>query len=122
MKPGDVRTGTVTIQNTGDLSGDFNLSMVKTADVPGANGGSLFDALSLKIDDGTNTVYDGDLEDFPSSPTPLALETFAPGESHTYTFTVTFPDGGTPESNSTGDNAYQGSSTTVEFDWTAVQH
>lgn len=122
MKPGDVKTGTVTIQNTGDLSGDFGLSMLKTADVAGPNGGRLFNVLKLKIDDGATNVYDGNLKDFPSSATPLALGTYAPNDSHTYTFTVTFPDGGVPGSNSTGDNAYQGSSTTVEFNWTAVQH
>jgi hypothetical protein len=64
LKPGDVKTGTVTIGNVGTIA---------------ANG------------------------------------------SNTYTFTVTFPDNSTPASDTTGDNAYQGSSTTVEFDWTAVQ-
>jgi spore coat-associated protein N len=118
MKPTDVKTGTVTIKNTGDLSGDFTLAMSKTADLAGANGGSLYGVLKLKIDDGTTNVYNGNLKDFASK----TLGTFAPNESHTYTFTVTFPDGSTPGGNTTGDNAYQGSSTTVEFDWTAVQH
>jgi spore coat-associated protein N len=120
MKPTDIKTGTVTIVNTGDLSGDFTLSMVKTADVAGTNAGAghLYNVLKLKIQDGTTVVYDGNLKDF----TNASLGTYAPAASHTYTFTVTFPDGGTPSSNITGDNIYQGSTTTVEFDWAAVQH
>lgn len=118
MKPGDAKTGTVTIKNTGDLGGDFTVTMTKTADTAGANGGSLYNVLKLKIDDGATTVYNGNLKDFSSN----ALGTYAPNDTHTYTFTVTFPDGGTPGSNTTGDNAYQGSSTTVQFTWTAVQH
>jgi spore coat-associated protein N len=118
MKPADVKTGTVTIKNTGSLSGDFTLEMAKTADVPGSNGGSLFNVLKLKIDDGATTVYNGNLKDFTSK----LLGTYASNDTHTYTFTITFPDGGLPGGNTTGDNAYQGSSTTVEFDWTAVQH
>jgi spore coat-associated protein N len=118
MKPGDVKTGTVVIKNTGDLSGDFTATMAKTADTAGANGGSLFNVLKLKIEDGSTTLYNGNMKDF----TTQALGTYAANDTHTYTFTVTFPDGGTPASNTTEDNAYQGSSTTVSFTWTAVQH
>jgi spore coat-associated protein N len=119
MKPGDVQTGSVTIKNTGDLSGAFTLSMVKTDDVVATNAGAghLFDVLKLKIEDAGTVVYNGNLKDFTSK----ALGVYAAGDSHTYDFTVTFPNGGTPGSNTTGDNIYQGSSTTVEFDWAAVQ-
>jgi hypothetical protein len=119
MKPTDVKSGSVTIQNTGDIAGDFTLSMVKTADVAGTNAGAghLYNVLSLKIEDGATIVYNGRLDAFSSA----SLGTYAAGASHTYTFTVTFPNGGTPGSNTTGDNIYQGSTTTVEFDWTAVQ-
>lgn len=120
MKPTDVKTGTVTIVNTGDISGDFTLSMTKTADVAGTNAGAghLYNVLMLKIEDGSTVVYNGRLDAFTSAD----LGTYAPAASHTFTFTVTFPNGGTPGSNITGDNIYQGSTTTVEFDWTAVQH
>ena len=120
MKPTDVKTGTVTIKNTGDLAGKFTLAMIKIADDQGTNAGHghLYDVLQLKIEDGSTVVYNGALA---ASPAGL-IDTYAPGESHTFTFTVTFPDGGTPGSNTTGDNVYQGSTTTVEFDWTAVQH
>ena len=120
MKPTDVKTGTVTIKNTGDLAGDFTLSMTKTADVAGTNAGAghLYNVLQLKVEDGSTVVYSGALSAFTSA----SVGTYAAGDTHTYTFTVTFPNGGTPGSNITGDNVYQGSTTTVEFDWAAVQH
>jgi len=34
-------------------------------------------------------------------------------------FSVRFPDGGTPPSPTTGDNAYQGSAAEVDFRWTS---
>jgi spore coat-associated protein N len=111
MKPGDVKFGTVTITNTGDLAGAFSLAMAK-ADDTAPKGGHLYDVLQLKIDDGTTTYYDGNLSAFVSG---TAVGSFAPLQVRTYTFTVTFPEGGLT------DNQYQGSSTTVDFTWTAVQ-
>lgn len=85
----------------------------------GASGpGYLFDILRLRISDGASVLYDGDLRAF----TSLALGTWQPKEKHSYTFVVTFPDGGIPKDNYSGDNAYQGSSATVEFRWIALQH
>ena len=49
-----------------------------------------------------------------------ALGTFAAGEAPPYRFTVTFPDGGTPAGPTTGDNAYKGDASTVEYDWESV--
>ncbi|MBM3147429.1 MAG: hypothetical protein FJ000_05995, partial [Actinobacteria bacterium] len=76
----------------------------------------------LKVEDvtvpGAPVVkYDGLLKDMPST----LLGTLAAGGSSTYEFTVTFPDGGVPPDNVSGDNRYQGSSLTVQFDWTSVQ-
>jgi spore coat-associated protein N len=110
MKPGDVATGSVTIQNTGSLAGDFILSMVKTGDTAGTGGGHLYDVLQLTVMDGTNEVYVGALNAF----TTRAAVLYAAGASHTYDFTVTFP--------SASGNTYQASSATVEFDWNATQH
>jgi hypothetical protein len=39
-----------------------------------------------------------------------------PGSDHRYQFTVNFPDGGAGGA----DNAYQGASTTVEYDWSST--
>ncbi len=120
MKPGDTETGTVTIENTGDLSGNFSLAMVQTGGAAGTYGGYLYDVLDLTIEDTSTlvTVYSGKMNGFPMF---VALGTWAPNASHEYLFTVHFPDGGVPASGNSGDNLYQASSATVEFIWNAVQ-
>jgi spore coat-associated protein N len=124
MKPGDTATGTVTITNSGNIAGQFSLATSSLSDTPGANGGKLSDVLQLKITDGTNTIYSGPIKSVGTVQLP---NTFSPSvyswpaaAAHTYNFTVTFPDAGTPGSANTGDNAYKGSSMTIQFDWTAV--
>jgi hypothetical protein len=121
MKPGDSTTGDVVITNSGDINGAFRLARSALTDAPGANGGVLSSVLNLTIVDlaapGT-PVYSGKLGAFTA---PVALGTWIPGTAKTYRFTVGFPDGGAPGGNTTGDNAYKGSSTTATFDWTSVQ-
>ncbi len=112
MKPGDIATGTVTITNTGDLAGDFSLAMAKMVDTAPNGGPSLRCASAEdRRRDGLH-YYDGALSAFADG---TAMGTFDPLQARTYTFTVTFPEGGLT------DNQYQGSSTTVDFTWTAVQ-
>jgi spore coat-associated protein N len=120
MKPLDVATGTVTIANDGDLAGTFSLSSTVATDTAGPNGGRLSTVLDLVIyDQTTNTqVYSGKINAMPPT---TALGTWAVAEARTYLFTVTFPDGGTPGSNTTGDNAYKSALLNMRFDWTAVQ-
>jgi hypothetical protein len=122
MKPKDVRTGSVVITNTGSIAGDFTLGMSNVVDTAGANGGKLSNTLQLLVTytDGTGThnVYSGPLKAF----TGGNAGSIAANSSQTYNFTVTFPDGLTPPSDTTGDNAYQGSSMSADFNWTAVQH
>jgi spore coat-associated protein N len=118
MKPADSVNGTVTITNSGDVPASFTLSKSNLSDTPGPNGGSLPGKLDLTVEDVTGTpatVYTGKVNAMP----PQSLGSFAVGEARTYKFTVTFPDGGTPPSDTTGDNAYKGSSMTVQYDWTA---
>ena len=120
MKPGDSVQGTVTIANDGNLAGTFSLTTSNLTDTPGANGGDLSDVLRLTIVDQTTstTIYNN----LPINAVgTLAAGTFAAAESHTYQFTVTFPDGGTPGSATTGDNAYKSSSMSIQFDWNEVQ-
>ena len=45
---------------------------------------------------------------------------YGAGATKNYKFTVTFPDGGAPGTASTGDNAFQGTTFSVRYDWTAV--
>jgi spore coat-associated protein N len=118
MKPGDSVTGSVTITNDGDLPGTFTLSTSSLAETAvGTGGGHLADVLQLKIMDGTTQIYNESIK----SVGTITLGTWAAGAAHTYDFTVTFPDGGTPGSNSTGDNIYKKAGMSIQFDWLSVQ-
>ncbi len=118
MKPGDTATGSVTITNDGDLAGTFTLSTSSLAETAvGTGGGHLADVLQLEIYEGTTEIYNGSIK----SVGTIALGTWAAEAAHTYDFTVTFPDGGTPGSNSTGDNIYKKAGMSIQFDWLSVQ-
>lgn len=131
LKPGQSSEGTLTISNTGNVPGTFSLTRSTVADTVGANSGKLSDVLQLKVEDVTVptspvTLFGGSpsklLKDAPtSSASAIAMGTIANGSSKTYKFTVTFPDGGTPASDTTGDNAYKGSSASVDLAWTQSQ-
>jgi hypothetical protein len=116
MRPGDVVGGDVTIANTGDLAGAFQLSQTPLTETPGAGGGRLSSKLQLQVFDVTDpaapqTMWAGDLGAFAGRD----LGTFGAGQARTYRFVVTFPDSG-----SAADNAFAGSSSTVRFVWTAI--
>jgi spore coat-associated protein N len=121
MKPGDVSTGTVDIKNSGDVSGTFSLAKSNLVDTPASPG--LSTKLTLKVEDlgdptcttscpAAVTKYTGTL----SAMGTVAMGTFATAEAHRYRFTVTFPDGGL----SGADNAYEGATTTADYNWTAA--
>lgn len=122
MTPGGPSaSGTVTIANTGSAAGTFSLSESNPTHTDGPNGGNLLGDLNLTVTDVTDKtnqvqVWAGKLNGLSSA----RLGTWAPSASHTYQFVVTFPDGGQPATATTGDNAYQGSSASVEFDWSAT--
>jgi spore coat-associated protein N len=121
MLPGTSESGTVTITNSGDVAGTFTLSKTGLTDTPGANGGQLSAVLDLSIQDVTKagspvTVYSGKV----GAMGVQSLGKFNAAEARTYKFTVTFPDGGTPASATTGDNAYKGSSMSVGYQWDAA--
>lgn len=118
MKPGDSATGTVDVQNTGSLSGAFSLSRSNIVDSDGAN--PLSAKLNLVVKDcgdfssGTPTCDAGDPQKYSgtiAAMTSTALGTFAANEEHRYQFAVTF--------DSSADDAYQGDSSSVQFDWDA---
>ena len=121
LKPGDTSNGTVDIKNTGSISGAFTLTKSTPVDTPAASNFS--SKLTMKIEDlgdpactvscpAPATVYTGDVKSMGS----VVLGTYAPGVTHRYKFTVTFPDGGTGGA----DNAYQGASTTVDYAFTSA--
>ena len=115
LVPGDTVNGSATIENTGDVSGAFSLTGEITADAAGPQAGAapLSQALELTVTEGATEVYNGPYDGFPGV-SPVDLGSWTGGESHTYDFLVTFPEGGA------SDNQFQGGSTTMEFTWDAV--
>jgi spore coat-associated protein N len=119
---GAAAVGTVDIQNSGSLSGAFTLSRTAPVDSDGAN--PLSGKLNLTVVDcGTfdgataPTCGNGDDVTKYSGGTvaqmgTTALGTYAGGEKHRYQFTVQL-DG-------SAGNAYQGDSSSVEFDFNAA--
>lgn len=110
MLPGSSTQGTVTLTNTGNVDSELELRKQNVSDSAGAGGGELSEVLDLRIENVTGaapaTIYDGPLATMPN----VALGSFPkkqPGQ--TYRFTVTLPSGA-------GD-AYQGSSTSVDYVW-----
>jgi hypothetical protein len=126
LKPGNSATGTVDIENTGDLSGIFTLSRSAPADSDGAN--PLSAKLNLTVIDcgtfasGTPVCGDGDdvtvynggtiAQMGTVGHTVNSLGTYQAADKHRYQFTVQLD-------NSAG-NAYQGDTSSVEFDWAAA--
>jgi hypothetical protein len=132
LTAGDLRpagtpaVGTVDIENTGSLSGEFTLS--RTAPVDSDAGNPLSGKLNITVvdcgtfsggvdptcgDAGDVERYTGTLAEMGTAGHAIgALGTYAAGEKHRYQFTVQL-DG-------TADNAYQGASSSVEFDFNAA--
>ena len=115
MRPGDSVTDTVTLGNTGTIPGDLTLSTSNLVDTPGPGGGALSGKLDLRVRDTTIigspvTVYNGKI----GTVTPVDLGSLAAGGSRVYEFRVSFPDAGPG-----AENAHQGSSMSIRFDWTA---
>jgi hypothetical protein len=120
LAPGRSVTGTVQLSNTGTLAGDLGFQQLDVEDQPGVNGGRLSDAVHLDVEDVTGgsvvPIFAGQLGALQSR----GLGNIAPGESRSYRFTASLPDGGTPPSATSGDNAYAGSALTVRYSWTAT--
>jgi len=116
IAPGESATGTVEIANTGTAAGELVLAQHDLSDVGGLGGGALSRQLSMRISDVTAparslTVYAGPLAPMP----PQSLGRFEPGESRTYEFVATLPDGAL----SNGLNDVQGAAASVAYAWTA---
>ena len=120
MVPGDQHTGSVTIENTGDVQGHFYL---EAANVTANSDSDIAGYLDLLVTDEKGAkVYDGKLSKLPQED----LKIWAAGDNHTYTFQVSFPDAGRSDKSIDGagpvglDNQYMGATTTVDFNWTTV--
>lgn len=118
MKPGDSALGTVDVENSGSLSGVFTLAKSNVVDSDGSNPMSA--KLNLVVKDcgdfsaGAPTCDAGDPQRYSGTISAMgtsALGTFVASEKHRYEFAVTF--------DSSANNAYQGDSSSVQFDWNA---
>lgn len=122
MVPGGTQSGYVDIKNTGSAAGTFTLVHGVTTDTPVSPGLSkkLTETITDNGDPACVTacpaavqVYSGTINAMPAN---TILGTFAPAVTHRYTFAVAFPDSGI----NGADNAYQGASTSVEYDWSST--
>lgn len=116
MVPGTQTTGTVNLVNTGDGAEALTLDSGDPIDTPGPGGGRLSTRLRLRVEDvssdaGPVVVYDGSLTGLHGAD----LGTWDQNDGRTYRFVVSFPDGGA----NGADNAFQGSSASIGFTWTA---
>ena len=122
MSPGSTRAGSVDITNGGNVPASFTLAPANLVNVPSSP--ALSAKLLLQVQDLGNpsctvscpaavTVYSGTL----GAMGTVTLGTFSAAATHRYSFSVTFPDGGSGGA----DNAYGGAATTVDYRWTATQ-
>jgi spore coat-associated protein N len=122
LRPGEAaQTGTVDIENTGSLTGTFTLAKGTVSNSDAANPlatklnitvvdcGTFSGATAPTCGDGDDVQkYSGTLADMGTT----ALGSYAAAAKHRYQFSVAL-DG-------TAGNAYQGDSSTVEFDFNAA--
>lgn len=114
MVPGDERTGTVTIRNTGEAPGTLLLTRDALHDPAGLNGGRLGETLRLRVEEvGGASLYTGPLAELAALP----VGSLAAGSARTFRLTASWPDGGIPAGPAAGDNALQGASVRVDYAW-----
>jgi hypothetical protein len=116
MVPGDKHTGTVTIQNTGDVAGHFYLDPVTLK----ANTEGIADQLDLTITQDGKEIYNNKLAKLDR----IDLGKWAADEHHDFVFTTSFPDSDGLNANGPlaagADNKWMGATTTADFNWTTV--
>jgi hypothetical protein len=115
IKPGETRTATVDIENTGDINGLFSIARTMTLDSTGP--ANPFAAhLNLKVENLTNpgpALYDGLLSAMTGT---YGSDLIPPNTTNTYRFSVKFNDGGA----NGADNAFKSAKVKADFNWEAV--
>jgi hypothetical protein len=122
-KPGQVAKGTTLVTVSG-LRANVTIAAINLRDVPGSNGGKLIASRRLWIDvrcagtpcPASPVGYRGPL----STMGTRSLGTWRPGTRRTYTVRAWLLRGGSPLSNTTGDNIFQGSQARFGLRWTAT--
>lgn len=106
IKPGDSKSGSLTITNDGDL--DSTLSLTETTDASTFAAG----ALKLKITKGATVLYDGDFGGLANG-SALDLGALPIGATTTVTYTVSMP--------TTAGNENQGQSASAAYQYVTTQ-
>jgi hypothetical protein len=121
LAPGHSVSGTVHLSNIGLSPGDLGLHQLDVEDQPGANGGTLSDAVQLDITDisagSSIPIFAGRLGALGSQ----GLGAVGPGQLRKFRFRASLPDTGVPPSPTGGDNAYEGAALTMRYAWTATE-
>ena len=118
IKPGETQSGTITMENTGSVDGLMAVGGSVTTDST-APANPFAERLNLEITNSNGDVmYDGLLSDLQADG-PSTQSLLADGDTDTYTFAVTFIDGGAPNGS---DNIYQAANVEAQFDWELVNN
>ena len=109
IRPGQTRTGTLTIKGGGTLTGTYTLTNSGLVDTPAGPG--LSHALTLRVQDVTSgsTLFNGVAASFSSA----TLGTIAPDVTKTFRFSLTFPA-------ASADPALQGSSMSMTLKFMGI--
>ncbi len=115
LVPGEQATARITLGNDGARAGDLALRLTDRTDRPGLGGAVLSDALDVTVRDAATDalLFAGRL----SALTAQELGRLGAGAERTFAITVALPDGGTPPTRTTGDNALQGAKVTWGMHW-----
>jgi hypothetical protein len=118
IAPGESAQGTVAIEDTGSGPITLDLRRGDLEDVPGLGGGLLSGRLQLTVLElagpaTARTIYEGPLDSMPDQ----AVGKLEGGEARNFEFTATLPENGT----ASFQNAVQGASTTVAYQWVATE-
>jgi spore coat-associated protein N len=113
IKPGETKSGTVTLTNTGNIDGALSLKASSVTPVTPAGQQPLAPRLTFEVKSGSTSLWTGTLAQLQSG---VSLGTLAVGPAKTFTVQVTMADGG-PNG---ADNQYQGSGVSATFDWETV--
>ncbi len=128
LRPGQSRSGQITLKNAGSAPQTVGLWQSGVTTGP-AGRPNLAAWVQLGVYDGAlgRNVYLGAYKDFPTLLRPMVLcgiptsksscPDWAKGETHVFTFTVTFPDAAT--GSGVNINTYQSTWLRSEFDWAA---
>ena len=129
LQPGQSRSGQVTVKNAGSAPETVSVWQSGLTSGPAGRPNLAAWAQLTVYDAALNkAIYSGAYQNFPTLPNPVLLcgvpsgkdtcPKWAKGETHVFTFTVTFPD--VPKGSAVNINTYQSTRLQSEFDWVSA--